>query len=182
MGVLYDATGDDVVRALRDNGPTGIVWTGDTGSRYYRLLQGIAAELVRFHNRCNDMIDEALPDTTSEQLADWERVLALPDPYQALAIGTADADRREALTNRLAMYGGANVAYWVAMAAKFNVTVAIAETLSPFVWSVTGAEWTRMTCASDCDASILEATDLGNYIRYLFERFKPAHTFIFWTD
>jgi len=184
VGRLWTAATSDYVRVLRDLLPTGLVWTPDTDSRLHRLITGMAVEFVRFHNRCNTMMEEADPATASEQLADWERVLALPDPYWLDAYGPTitPAERRTAITTRLAAYGGASISYFEGIVTALGATATVSNTLSPFTWKVVTGECNRLDCTGHCDESLLTWTALGLYIRYVFESYKPAHTRIFWTD
>ncbi len=74
--------------------PSGKLWRLIGASMLYALLQGCAEELVRLHERVDDLLDEADPTTATELLPDFERALKLAP------VGTLD-ERRARVVSRL---------------------------------------------------------------------------------
>lgn len=75
MGV---ATAAEYARAIQHLFPQGEYWDtqfGDPQSDANRFCQAKAAELIRFKERMGALQSESVIETTSELIADWERVL-----------------------------------------------------------------------------------------------------------
>ena len=182
MGI-WTATNASYLRILRGLLPRGPIWTRDPDRRLTKLLQGLADELVRVHNRAGDLMDEADPQTTSEMLEDWERVTGLPEcPVYA---PTAESDRRAELVAKLSAYGGQAADYFVGIATTIGATLTITDLYSmgwKNVWQAETPEVSRMRCDDPCDSSLLTYTALGQRLRCLLQKYKPAHSRIWWTD
>jgi uncharacterized protein YmfQ (DUF2313 family) len=71
------------------------------------------------------LLEEADPRSTVELLADWERVLGLPDPC---VIGEQTiVERRLAVVVRVTSLGGHTPAYFITVALALGYTVTITE-------------------------------------------------------
>jgi uncharacterized protein YmfQ (DUF2313 family) len=170
--------------------PPGAAWPRDPDAVLTRILDSTAAEMARIDGRAADLALEADPRTTIELLADWERVLGLPDPCSGLAPDLAG--RRAQVTARLTALGGQSVAFFIALGAALGYTVSIEEFRPftcdsqvddsidphpwPFAWRVQAPRTTVrvMSCASACDEPI---RSWGNQpLECLFQRLAPAHT------
>lgn len=180
----WTATDADYVRIFRNLLPRGVVWTQDTSSRFYRLLQGLADEWVRLHARDNALIEEADPRTTTEMLADWERVCGMPeygyDPPNVPA-------RRRAVTSKLASApGGQTAAYFIAVALAAGYTITIEEPVpgAPLVWIAHAPGEVSRARAGTARAGDPLATYAATAarLRGMLEDLKLAHTLIFWTS
>lgn len=173
--------------------PQGPAWPRDADAVLTRLLAAIAQEFARIDARAGQLIDEADPRTTSELLADWERVAGL-SAYSPLDGSLLSAEQRRAnLQARLAERGGQTPAYYIALAARLGFTVTITEFQEwdvgmdieaplygadwNFAWqvnapAVTAQEWSVNSSVEDPFAVWFEAVLLE---RALLED-KPAHT------
>lgn len=99
--------------------PRGSIWAAELGSRMRQVLEAFSEGFARAHLRFLVMIDEADPRSTSELLADWERVAGLPGPCTT-ELGETLQQRREALVQRLTSTGGSTPADLVAVAAQLG--------------------------------------------------------------
>lgn len=113
----------DILQALL---PEGAAWPRDAEAVLTRLLEAWADEQARVHNRAVDLIDESDPRTTSEAIADWERLLGLPG---ACMVGLAQtlAARRDAAHTKLMSGGGQSRQFFIDLAAGIGFTVTITE-------------------------------------------------------
>jgi len=182
MGKVWIASNDDFLRALRDLLPRGLVWTREPARRLTLLLQGVSDELVRVHARASDLRDEADPATATaaECLSYWERVAGLTEGSSPPAGVPA---RRAELLGKLKARGGAKAAYWEGLATTLGATSVDVYT-GPFThrWTVElPADVVRFRAGSHAGEQLITFTALGARIRYFFEKYKPAHSVIFWT-
>ncbi len=106
--------------------PRGPVWLLETGSWINRTLNAFAAELERVVARGKNLISEADPRTANETIADWERVLSLPDE-QVTEIPDSLAERRIAVTQKYVSRGGQSPAFFIRLALACGYTVTISK-------------------------------------------------------
>lgn len=185
-------TADDYTRALLDLLPEGMAWPRDIGGILYFVVYAFAVELARLEARSAQLVAESDPASASELLADWERVVGLPDPCvtQAQTIGA----RRVALSGRLTAVGQQSRAFFIALAARLGYVVTIDEFASAAEATAagiafTGDEWAhiwRVNVAASVAVTPFRvgAGAVGEPLRSWsnevlecqFERFKPAHT------
>ncbi len=177
---LWRASNEDFVRVLHGLRPSGVAWTRFPGNRLTRLFQGLADELVRVHTRIGaDLLDEADPQTATDQLADWERVTGLPDCGY---MGGNLPSRRALVVARLAARGGQRAAYYEAIAALYGVAATVSEGPWLFAWTMSmPTQVHRANCTDPCNVPLLTFGTLGGIVRCYVERYRPAHTMIFWT-
>jgi len=90
-----------------------------------QLLDGLAEELARVDGRGAALIAEALPDSTLELLADWERVADPPD--DCTPAGQSVEARRAALIARLTANSGPSLPFLLSLAASLGYTVQIVK-------------------------------------------------------
>lgn len=181
MGTIWIATTDDFLRVLQGLLPRGLVWTRDPARRLTRLLAGLADECVRVQNRAGSLMEEADPATTTAAglLPEWERVTGLPEFGY---IPPTEADRRAVLAGKLAAQGGQSEAYFEALALAMGAVVDVENTPWPHVWSVSVPSGVSRFRAGDPAGSPLVTFDeVAVRVRLAFEKYKPAHTFIWWT-
>ena len=112
--------------SLRALLPPGKAWTRDPGTTFDDLLDAMAQEWARLDARAEQLIDEALPDSTTELLPDWERVAGLPDTCGGDQSETLQG-RRADLIARITSTGGQTPAYFIAVAAALGYTITITE-------------------------------------------------------
>ena len=161
-------TDADYLVQLQQLLPPGRAWPRDPNSALGKLLYGLAGEMARVDQRAENLINEALPNTTSELLPDWERV--------------TNVTSRDAVVVTLTTGGGSTPAYFIALASALGITVAIDTSLTG---SVPGA-----TCDGDCERYLqgydevfywqVDVTGAGPMpnLEALFHRLKPAHTLV----
>jgi len=181
MGRIWTATAADFLAILQGLLPRGLVWTRDPVRRFSRLLAGLADEYVRVQNRAGSLMEEADPATTTAAglLPDWERVLGLPE-FEVHP--TTEADHRAVLVGKLAAQGGQAAGYFVGLAAAMGAVASVANTPWPYVWSVAiPAGITRFRAGSPAGARLITFDAVAVRVRLAFEKYKPAHTFIWWT-
>ena len=118
-------TADDYLSQLQALLPHGPAWPRDSSATLTMLLQAMADELARIDGRTDQLLEEVDPRTTTELLADWERVAGLPDA--CVTDDQSTAQRRAALHARLTTLGGQSTAYFIALAASLGYTVTITE-------------------------------------------------------
>lgn len=76
-GAVVGVDAPGYARMLKFLLPPGKVWRLDAGSLLSQALLAVADELARVDERVRDLLTEANPETTSELLGDFERVLDL---------------------------------------------------------------------------------------------------------
>ena len=183
MSKPWTATVDDYARTLYQLLPRGLIWSTDTSRRLYAFVQGLADEFVRVHNSGSDLIDEMDPQTTTQLLDEWETVLGLPEPPGYAP--TLAADRRAAIVGKLAAYGGQSAAYFEFLGEQQgDSSVTVTEPLDiVHAWQVASDEVTPFRAdISKADDALAGFTDLGQRVRFMLEKYKPAHTVILWVD
>ena len=114
-------------------------------SNVYRLLEGIAVEFARVHDRALDLLDEADPSTASELLSEWEEVVGLPDECTP---AETEADRQALVVARLRGIGGHAPSDYEAVAEALlgdDLVSLDYERYAPFI------------CTSDCTDSLYQA-------------------------
>lgn len=89
--------------------PSGPCWSTDPNSNWVKLLDGIAQEFARIDGRSIDLVNEAFPDTSTELLENWERVVGLPDLFSDPAATLQE--RRNAVMFKLQARGGQSTEY-----------------------------------------------------------------------
>jgi uncharacterized protein YmfQ (DUF2313 family) len=112
-------------RQLQSLLPTGPAWPRDPDTVLTQLLESWAEEFARLDARAHQLLDETDPRTAYELLADWERVLGLPDPCTAAA--TTLSARRLACWRKLAYQSGQTPAFYIEMAAAIGFEIEINE-------------------------------------------------------
>ncbi|MBN8486363.1 MAG: DUF2313 domain-containing protein [Burkholderiales bacterium] len=185
------ATKAEYARALQALLPQGDAWQAN-GTPLGGLLDAWAAELARLDARCIALLRETDPGAAVELLADWERVLGLPDP--CLTEPITDAQRRLAARSRFTMQGGQSAAFFIALAAQlgYEVTVEDFPTEAAAIAagiSYTGDGWAYTWRVNVASASAVRyfragASTAGDRLREwgneqlecLIERYSPAHT------
>lgn len=191
-------TATDYLSQLQALLPRGLAWARSQSSTLALLLLAWADEFARVDSRCDDLIDQADPRTTTELLAEWERVAGLPDP--CVTIEQTIEQRQSALTSKLTMIGGQSRAYFIAIAEALGyVGATIDEFLMMtceddcnaflngyddlFAWqlnlpALTGGVF-YMDCISDCNSALSSWGDEAVECR--INKYKPAHTSVTFT-
>lgn len=105
----------DYLAQAQDLLPVGPAWPRDPDAFLTRLLSGLSLEAARVDARAQQILDEADPRTSTELLADLERMLALPDACQAGVVQQLQ-ERRLLAAQKLAARGGQSIAYFLGLA------------------------------------------------------------------
>lgn len=117
----------DMLRGLL---PKGVIWRCEKGSTLSSFLTGNALELTRLDSEANRLIAEIDPQSSTEAIEDWERVLGLPD-----ACGS-DADtlaaRRAQVLQKLMRPEGQHESLYIRLAETLGYAGATVQTFAPF--------------------------------------------------
>lgn len=180
---------NDQIEALL---PQGKAWPREAGTNMRQLTRALAEEFARIDGRSSDLLREALPSTTLEMLADWERAAGLPDT--CVAVAQTLQERRNALLAKLTNSGGQSRAFFIALAEYLGFTVTITE-FRPFragissagdavcddewwfVWRINAPETTVTYFRAGLSAAGEPLRKWGNeLLECVMNRVKPAHT------
>jgi uncharacterized protein YmfQ (DUF2313 family) len=126
--------------------PPGRALTREPGAVLTRLLQAIAAVFSRAEQDLEATRVQYDPLVATALLADWERLLALPDGCtvdQALST----ADRQRIASQRLMEQGGQSRAYFIGIAEQMGVP------------GCTITEFQQATCNSNCNDALYGESD-----------------------
>lgn len=189
-----DLTAQDYAEHLGWLLPEGPAWSDEIVGR---LVTALAIEPARLDSRIADAVREADPRTAVQLLADWERVLGLPDKCTADA-ALSMAERQGIASAKFTAQGGQSRAYFIDLAARYGEPDVTIDEFRPMncndaCTSIVYAEKVRyawrvniprnvglgvpMNCQSLCTAPLYrwEVSRAECPIR---ER-KPAHTLVF---
>lgn len=184
--------GDQYNEQIEQLLPQGQAWPREAGTTMRQLTRALAEEFARIDARGQDMLREALPQTTLELLAEWERVAGLPDP--CVTTSQTIQERRNALLARLSSSGGQSRAFFIALAEYLGFTVTITEfrpfragiscagdpacdTEWTFVWRINAPETTVTYFRAGQSAAGEPLRKWGNeLLECVMSRVKPAHT------
>ncbi len=119
-------TGNDYREQMQALLPQGAAWPRHRGAMLTRVLGALSQEFARIDARARQLINEAIPSTTSEMLADWERVAGLPDSCSGL-LAEGQQARRDDLVSKLISQGGQSIPYFRDLAAAMGFPVRIDE-------------------------------------------------------
>jgi uncharacterized protein YmfQ (DUF2313 family) len=174
--------------------PHGPAWPRTAESVVARLASSLAQPFRRVHERLCALLAEATPITADALLADWERVLGLPDPCAPAA--QTVAERRARVLQRLAAIGGQSRAYYIEIARALGYQIEIEE-FRPFMagfgragdplygvpwrfaWRVVAPETTRRYFRAGEGRSGEPLSSWGNEIlECTIRRVAPAHTVV----
>lgn len=109
--------------------PPGQAFPTETDSLWVKLLGVFADTMARVDANAVLLINEAFPDTTTQLLPNWERVVGLPDDCSVL--GDSYEIRRANLISKLRATGGQSPSYFIDVAAALGYTITITE-FKPF--------------------------------------------------
>jgi len=112
-------------RIVRSLFPRGWAWQliHDSSSNIRKLSDSLAVEPCRVEDRALQFIDEVFPDTTSELLPDWERLLGLPDDCESSPESLTEQQRRDRVIQVLTTIGGQNKAFYQKLASNFGIDI-----------------------------------------------------------
>jgi len=171
------ATAGAYVDLLNRTQPDGPYWpTAD--SLLTDIHEALAPELVRFHGRVIDYLEEANPGTADQMLEGWEEVLGLTPATTA-----TDDERRAACATAYIATGGNSAAYFEQLAASMGLagTFVLDQTAGSWMWGPHSPPCMPLYSAYHAFVwevhSLVAATAAQRTtLETLFERIKPAHT------
>lgn len=161
----------------------------------------ISAELVAEGNAldaaqlaADSLVREADPSATYQLLADWERVLGLPDDCVETLSLTIN-QRLVAVKTKFTSQGGQSRAFFIGLAASLGIPGATIDEFKPascnsncnaqlwsqadrFAWrlNLSGAQRIKgANCNSNCNAQ-LQSWAYSAMLECIVNKFKPAHT------
>ncbi|KAB7624312.1 YmfQ family protein [Alkalilimnicola sp. S0819] len=191
-------TADQCLAELQALLPPGQALPRELEAVFTRLLAALADENARLYDRAAALIGESDPRYTLELLADWERVLGLPDPCSG--DDQTIQERRGSVVAKLLYEGGLSRQFFIDLAAALGYGIEIVEyspfvcgisqcgvdQLNPaemrFVWRARLSEprTTYFRCGeSELGTDPLLKIDRADDLECLFKRRKPAHTTVF---
>lgn len=175
--------------------PRGSAWQADNAPNLKKVIDILAAELVKIDNRATDVLNEADPRATFEMIGDWETMAGLPDTCSNLP-DTLQA-RRDLLVDKITRKGGQSKAFFYSIAAALGYGIEITE-YRPFIAGISrcgdavyGAghavrhQWrvkvlsprvTYFRTGISRAAEKLVTIERADELECLFKRLKPAHT------
>ena len=168
MGLSLDFYKSQIVKLL----PVGRAWEG---SNMAALVASFANEIKRACDGVDNVIVDAIPDTTTECITDWERICGLPDVGNSLS-ATIDG-RRQDIISRLRATGGQDKLYFIGVAAGLGRTITISDGTRPFCAGsfagelLYGTAWVYVFTVHVTDTGVSDAR-----LEYLINKLKPAHT------
>ena len=167
-----DLTPADYKRALAALLPVGAAWPREAGTVWDALLGALALEFSRAGAVLESLPDEALPETATALLVDWERAAGLE------AVGTQQ-ERRAALKGWLNAKGGVSTTYFIALASDSGVAITITRT-APFQVgrstageSLYNGDWLYTWQVNGPAAT---GAEVRAALQSLFLKEKPAHS------
>lgn len=179
--------------------PSGAAWPRDPEHVQTRTLAALAEELARVSARFDDLSNEADVRAADEMLADWERLLGLPDDCQ-VGLELSLVDRRRVATQRLVEQGGQSAAYFIALAellgepgctiTEFRPTNcnddcndALYSEQDRFAWRVNIPHAASGLRPANCNDDCNDALDIftASLIECPITERKPAHTNVLFT-
>lgn len=105
--------------------PSGLAWPKEQGTELYTTVEAFAQELERIDARSWELISESDPRTTFDMIADWERVLGLPDECAGQA--QTLQGRRNEILSKLTSSGSINRQFYIDLAQSLGFEITITE-------------------------------------------------------
>ncbi len=116
-------------KIIRDLFPRGSAWASkdEKSSVLRKLLDSLGYEPCRIEDASKAFIDDVFPDTTSNLLTDWERLLALPDACEKEPENLTVQERRERIIQVLTTLGGQNVDFYKNLVNNFGIDIDVID-------------------------------------------------------
>jgi uncharacterized protein YmfQ (DUF2313 family) len=191
----------DYLRHLQALLPRGPAWPREDDTGLTALLHGLAEEFARVDRRAADLLTEADPRTASELLADWERVVGLPDPCRGTPATLEE--RRAAVVGRLVNRSDQSPHFYHRLAETLGYTGVQIIEFGPFecdsscaedtscddaalwryVWEVRadGLDFSTRPFRAGRSAAGEPLRDWGyNLLVCVLNKMRPSHTLIFY--
>lgn len=149
----------------------------EMGGEFAADLEIEGALLDAAQARAAALLSEMFPATCNESLADWERVLGLPDPCTGPL--SSVQQRRQAAVAKDAAGGALSRPYFIALAASLGYAITIDEGIGgdPYTWRVNAPDTAaRFFRAGESVAGDLLQEWGDELLECAIRRLKPAHT------
>jgi uncharacterized protein YmfQ (DUF2313 family) len=174
--------------------PPGRALTREAGAVLTKLLQAIAAVFSRTEQDLEATQVQYDPLVATTLLADWERLLALPDGC-TLDQELSTADRQRIASQRLMEQGGQSRAYFISLAEQLgepdctitefqqatcgsNCNDALYSEADEFAWRMNVRNFAQGARSANCDDHCNNALQIytPNLIECPITKRRPAHT------
>lgn len=113
-----DAYADQLAQLL----PPGRAFNLEADSVTTGALGGMSVEFARIDARGVDLLNESDPRTANETIADWEKMLSIPDD-EILAVASTLAERQIDVTAKYVTRGGQNRQFFIDLCAACGYTL-----------------------------------------------------------
>lgn len=126
---------DEYAEGLNGVLPTGPAWPRNSGAVLQKVVRGLAGVWGDPVEKLAALLltQESDPRSTVVLLPDWERAFGLPD--DCLAEPLSNADRQNALVNKMTLLGAQSRAFFIEQAARIGYAITIRE-FAPFMAGV----------------------------------------------
>ena len=116
-------------KIIKDLFPRGAAWKlkNEEGSSFRKLLDSLGYEPCRVDEAALAFIDDVFPDTTTDLLTDWERLLNLPDECEQNPENLSIQERRDRIIQVLTTQGGQNIDFYKRLVASFGIDIDVID-------------------------------------------------------
>lgn len=194
------------IQALALNLPSGRLWNAKLreGSNLYKLLSGLAPTFRQMDWSIQRFVEQSVPTTTEDYLAEWEEALGLPD--ECLPIAADVATRQRNISIKLSILAGVSTEQdFIDLAALFGLTVTVNSGIEHLIaadggyetavptqsfgagdytnvqearYTMVVVETTPASASFDYDWDIPFSLQSQDEMRCLFTKLKPANSAI----
>lgn len=116
----------DYRQQLQELLPPGAAWPRDPDAVLTQLLDGLAEEYARVDAFIAGLVEQMLPDSTTDLLPEWETIAGLPGTCSA-EVRSTPAARRVDLLSKLAATGGQSAPYYIEVSGFYGVPITVEE-------------------------------------------------------
>lgn len=165
------------------------------GETWSKLLNAFAAEIAIFEEAVANLVDESVPGLAVDLITDWENMLGLPDECDELA-STLSGRQAVAHAKYTASYSGLSKNFFIAYAASLGSSITVVEQFgggTPFRVNngrvtrtpedgIDGARLWSLGVYHEWEVQISSTDPNKDYLNCYFNKIKPAHTQLVWTE
>lgn len=145
------------------------------GSNLRDLLAGVAVEFQREEGYKNILVQDYIPDAGDSYLAEWERVLGIPNGCIPLSSSTDERLRNVRIMLGL-LTGIETVADFESLAEEFGISVSVYPG-SESVYPIANSRFAIIVEWDDIDS---ELSEYAPVIRCLFEQLLPETVLVYY--
>ena len=116
-------------KIIRDLFPRGFAWESknEKNTTLRKLIDSLGFEPCRIEEAASAFIDDVFPDTTTNLLEDWERLLNLPDECEPSPENLTIEERRQRVIQVLTTLGGQNVDFFQTLVSNFGLDIDVID-------------------------------------------------------